>query len=49
MKEQWFSDHVAYSIAKFNMSLCILGWASEFREHGIAANGSTIMKYDWIK
>ncbi|RGB24938.1 putative short chain dehydrogenase [Rhizophagus diaphanus] len=38
MKEQWFSDHVAYSIAKFNMSLCILGWAGEFREHGIAAN-----------
>ncbi|CAG8613806.1 16612_t:CDS:2, partial [Funneliformis caledonium] len=38
IKEQWFSGHVAYSIAKYNMSLCILGWAGEFREHGIAAN-----------
>ncbi|CAI2176294.1 4073_t:CDS:2 [Funneliformis geosporum] len=40
--EQWFSGHVAYSIAKYNMSLCILGWAGEFREHGIAANVTAI-------
>ncbi|CAG8630244.1 6293_t:CDS:2, partial [Acaulospora morrowiae] len=37
-KERWFSDHVAYSIAKYNMSLCILGWTGEFRKYGIAAN-----------
>ncbi|CAH1766450.1 3753_t:CDS:10 [Entrophospora sp. SA101] len=38
LREEWFSGHVAYSMAKFNMSLSILGWAGEFRSHGIAAN-----------
>ena len=36
--EKWFSPHVAYSIAKYGMSLCVLGMAGEFREAGIAVN-----------
>jgi citronellol/citronellal dehydrogenase len=38
MKAKWFAPHVAYSMAKFGMSLCTLGWAEEFRKDGIAAN-----------
>ncbi|CAG8507772.1 10571_t:CDS:10 [Cetraspora pellucida] len=38
LKEDWFKNHVAYSMAKYNMSLCVLGWAAEFRDKGIAAN-----------
>ncbi|CAG8492925.1 3925_t:CDS:2, partial [Racocetra persica] len=38
IKEDWFKNHVTYSIAKYNMSLCVLGWAAEFRDQGIAAN-----------
>ncbi len=38
MKAKWFAPHVAYTIAKFGMSLCVLGWAEEFREKGVAAN-----------
>jgi citronellol/citronellal dehydrogenase len=38
MKEKWFAPHVAYSMAKYGMSLCVLGMAGEFREHGIAVN-----------
>lgn len=38
MEERWFAPHVAYSIAKYGMSLCVLGMAGEFREHGIAVN-----------
>lgn len=37
MREQWFAPHVAYTSAKYGMSLCILGWAGEFRGK-IAAN-----------
>jgi citronellol/citronellal dehydrogenase len=35
---RWFAPHVAYTIAKFGMSLCTLAWAEEFRKDGIAAN-----------
>jgi citronellol/citronellal dehydrogenase len=35
---KWFRDHVAYTIAKYGMSLCVLGMAEEFRPHGIAVN-----------
>lgn len=35
---RWFAPHVAYSIAKFGMSLVVLGMADEFREAGIAFN-----------
>jgi len=38
MEEKWFVPHVAYSIAKYGMSLCVLGMAGEFREQGIAVN-----------
>ncbi|CAG8433007.1 6309_t:CDS:10 [Ambispora gerdemannii] len=31
MQEESFSKHVAYSIAKYGMSMCVLGWAGEFR------------------
>lgn len=38
MEERWFKTHVAYTMAKFGMSMCVLGWAGEFRSRGIAAN-----------
>jgi citronellol/citronellal dehydrogenase len=38
MEPRWFAPHVGYSIAKFGMSLCTLGWAAEFAPLGIAAN-----------
>ena len=38
MQERWFAPHVAYSIAKFGMSLCVLGMAGEFKQDGIAVN-----------
>jgi citronellol/citronellal dehydrogenase len=34
----WFRDHVAYTIAKYGMSLCVLGMAEEFRAAGVAVN-----------
>lgn len=38
LEEKWFAPHVAYSIAKYGMSLCVLGMAGEFREQGIGVN-----------
>ena len=38
MKSKWFAGHVAYSIAKYGMSLCVLGMAEEFKKDGIAVN-----------
>lgn len=38
MEERWFAPHVAYTMAKFGMSMCVLGMAGEFREAGIAVN-----------
>jgi citronellol/citronellal dehydrogenase len=38
MEERWFAPHVAYSIAKYGMSLCVLGLAGELRPQGIAVN-----------
>lgn len=38
MREKWFAPHTAYSIAKYGMSLCVLGLAGEFRAQGIAVN-----------
>ena len=34
----WFAPHVAYTMAKYGMSLCVLGHAEEFRKYGIAVN-----------
>jgi citronellol/citronellal dehydrogenase len=38
MKEKWFAPHTAYSIAKFGMSLVVLGLAGELKPKGIAVN-----------
>ncbi|MFZ1883659.1 MAG: NAD(P)-dependent oxidoreductase [Rhodoplanes sp.] len=38
MREKWFAPHTAYSIAKFGMSLVVLGLAGELRERGVAVN-----------
>ncbi|HEX9905944.1 MAG TPA: NAD(P)-dependent oxidoreductase [Propylenella sp.] len=38
MRERWFAPHLAYSMAKYGMSLCVLGFAGEFRTRGIAVN-----------
>lgn len=38
MNPQWFRDHVAYTMAKYGMSMCVLGMAEEFRDDGIAFN-----------
>jgi citronellol/citronellal dehydrogenase len=35
---KWFKRHVAYTMAKYGMSMCVLGMAEEFREAGIAVN-----------
>jgi len=35
---RWFGGHVAYTISKYGMSMCVLGWAEEFADDGIAAN-----------
>ena len=34
----WFAHHPAYTLTKYNMSMLTIGWAKEFRKHGIAAN-----------
>ncbi|NWG70338.1 MAG: NAD(P)-dependent oxidoreductase [Parvularculaceae bacterium] len=38
MNAKWFAPHVAYSMAKYGMSLCVLGMAEEFRSDGVAFN-----------
>src|SRR6056297_3824320 len=38
MKSKWFSPHVAYTMAKYGMSMCVLGMAEEFRSETIAVN-----------
>jgi citronellol/citronellal dehydrogenase len=38
MDSRWFSPHVAYTMAKFGMSMCTLGHATEFADAGIAVN-----------
>ena len=38
MKPKWFKDHVAYTMAKYGMSMCVLGMAEEFRADRIAVN-----------
>jgi citronellol/citronellal dehydrogenase len=38
MEERWFAPHVAYTMAKFGMSMCVLGMAGELRDAGIAVN-----------
>jgi citronellol/citronellal dehydrogenase len=38
MQARWFAPHVAYTMAKYGMSMCVLGMAEEFRADGIGVN-----------
>ncbi len=38
METRWFAPHVAYTMAKFGMSMCVLGMAGELAADGIAVN-----------
>ena len=38
LRPDWFRDHVAYTISKVGMSLCVLGMAEEWRGRGVAVN-----------
>src|SRR5690606_33275433 len=35
---KWFAGHVAYTMSKYGMSMCVLGMAEEFRDRGVAVN-----------
>lgn len=39
METRWFAPHVAYTMSKFGMSMCVLGMAGEFKKQGVAVNG----------
>jgi len=38
MKPHWFKGHVAYTMAKYGMSMCVLGQSEEFKDYGIGVN-----------
>ena len=38
MNPKWFKNHVAYTMSKYGMSMCVLGMAGEFARDGIAVN-----------
>ncbi|MBD3352472.1 MAG: SDR family NAD(P)-dependent oxidoreductase [Candidatus Lokiarchaeota archaeon] len=38
MKARWFENHLAYTMSKYGMSMCVLGMAEEFKPVGIAVN-----------
>lgn len=38
MRAKWFQDHLAYTMAKYGMSMCTLGMSAEFAPFGIAVN-----------
>ena len=38
METKWFAPHVAYTMAKFGMSMCVLGMAGEYKSAGVAVN-----------
>jgi citronellol/citronellal dehydrogenase len=38
MESRWFAPHVAYTMSKYGMSMCVLGMSEEFREQGVAVN-----------
>ncbi|MEI8065949.1 MAG: NAD(P)-dependent oxidoreductase [Actinomycetes bacterium] len=38
MKAKWFKPHLAYTMAKYGMSMCVLGMSEEFKKDGIAVN-----------
>lgn len=38
LEPAWFGAHLPYTLSKYGMSLCVLGWAEEFRHEGIGVN-----------
>ena len=38
MDPKWFGSHVGYTMAKYTMSMCVLGMAEEFKDQGVAVN-----------
>ncbi|XP_063981543.1 hydroxysteroid dehydrogenase-like protein 2 [Diachasmimorpha longicaudata] len=38
LNPQWFKNHLAYTMAKYGMSFCVLGMAEEFKDDGVAVN-----------
>lgn len=38
LSPEWFAPHLAYTMAKYGMSLCVLGMAAEFKNRGVAVN-----------
>jgi citronellol/citronellal dehydrogenase len=38
MQPKWFQHHVAYTMAKYGMSMCVLGMAAEFKDQGVGVN-----------
>jgi len=38
LNPEWFRNHVAYTMSKYGMSMCVLGMAEEFKSQGIAVN-----------
>jgi citronellol/citronellal dehydrogenase len=38
LNPRWFKNHVAYTMAKYGMSMCVLGMAEEFRSKGVGVN-----------
>jgi citronellol/citronellal dehydrogenase len=38
MNPKWFKNHVAYTMSKYGMSMCVLGMSEEFKREGIAVN-----------
>ncbi len=38
LRPQWFAPHLAYTMSKYGMSMCVVGLAEEFRADGIAVN-----------
>ncbi|CAG2066483.1 unnamed protein product, partial [Timema podura] len=56
MNPFWFKNHVAYTMAKYGMSMCVLGMAEEFKDSNIAVNalwpktgGNLLLKYKHYK
>lgn len=39
LSPMWFSKNLAYTMAKYGMSMCVLGMAEEFKQDGVAVNG----------
>jgi len=38
LQPKWLSPYIGYTISKYSMSMMALGWAAEFKKHGIASN-----------